>query len=323
MGRDGRGPYILRDKTHAAQVIAATKAFQRGADLPLDYEHQSQRAPVYVTPRPASGWVKWDSLVVGPSGIWGDVEWTAKASQHLTNRDYRYFSPVFWGDGPESTGNLVRIVGGALTNFPNIDLPALASQGATMPGDTLTSAKALLGMDGADDTAFLKCVGDLAKLTTAFVTHLGLPPDTGAAGLLDALTQRAKAPAEATAAQATESALAAIQAVASQAETYRKQLSQTEIDKAVSDAMAAGKLSPAMRPWAVALASQTPESFTAFTKAMPAIFAHLVDPAARQMAGRTAAPPTGEGEHGLTAGQLAVCSQMNVSPEDYRKTVKG
>lgn len=320
-GRDGAGPYTVRDKAHAAQVIAVTKAFQRGADLPVDYEHQNQRKPELAY-KPAAGWIKPDTLVVRPNGIWGSAEWTATASQGIAKKEFRYFSPVFTHD---QQGNVIRIVGGALTHFPNLELTALASQGATMPGDTMTSAKALLGLDGADDATFLKCCGDLAKLTKAFITHLGLPADTGAAGLLDALMQKVNNPpptATATASQAPEvlAAVEAIQAVASQAQAYREQLSQTQVDKAVEDAMRSGRVSPAMRPWATALASQDPASFGRFLEAMLPIFSTLFK---SEFDGRPQLPPKDNSGGGLTAGQLAVCSQMGMSPEDYRKNMEG
>lgn len=321
-GRDGRGPYTLRDKAHAAQVIAATKAHQRGADLPVDYEHQTQMALQNGRPAPAAGWIKADRLEAGPNGIWGAVEWTATSSKHLENREYRYLSPVF---NHTKDGTVLRIVGAALTNLPNLELTALASQGATMPGDTLTSAKALLGLDGADDATFLACCGNLAKMTQALVKHLGLPPETSAAGVLDALMQGANkttAPDTATASQAPElAALAAIQAIASQAESYRQQISQVQVDQAVAAAMREGKISPAMKPWATALASQSPESFSGFLNSMPPVFADLMKSA---FAGRPAVPPTsGSNPAGLTTSQLAVCSQMGMSPEDYSKTLKG
>lgn len=319
MGSNGRGPYILRDKVHAAQVIANTTAYQRRADLPVDYEHQNQLAP-HLKPKPAAGWINPGSLVVGPNGIWGEAEWTEIAAQNISAREYRYFSPVFTHD---QQGNVIRIVGGALTHFPNLELTALASQGATMPGDTMTSAKALLGLDGADDATFLKCCGDIAKLTKAFITHLGLSADTGAAGVLDALMQKAnKPPATATASQTPEvlAAVEAIQAVASQAQAYRDQLSQAQVDKAVSDAMDAGKVSPAMRDWAIALASQSPDAFQGFLKTMPPVFSELLK---SDFSHRQVAHPANGDSSGLNAGQLAVCSQMGMSPEDYRKNLEG
>lgn len=314
VGRDGRGPYVLRDMAHAKQVIAATVAHQRGADLPIDYEHQSQLAPPSVSARPAAGWIKANNLEVGPNGIWGKVEWTATASQHIDRREYRYISPVF---RYATNGAVARIVGAALTNFPNLELTALASQGATM--DTLTSAKALLGLNGADDATFLRTCDDLVKLTKAIVVQFGLAADTSPAELLDALMQRANA-ATATASQAPDlsASIAAIQAVANQAETYRQQISQVQVETAVATAMATGKISPAMREWATALASQNPDSFQAFMATIPPIFAHLVK---SPFEGKAAIPTGGNHASGLSDHQIAICRQMNVSPDAYAKNI--
>lgn len=317
-GRDGRGPYTLRDKAHAAKVIAASRDYQRGADMPVDYEHQSQLAPPHVLPRPAAGWLKADGLEIGPNGIWGRVEWTATASAMLDDRAYRYLSPVF---NHAEDGTVLRIVGAALTNFPNLELTALASQGASMAPDTLTSAKALLGLESADDQTFLQTCGDLAKLVKAFVTRLGLPPETSPAGLMAALMEKAGG-VQATASQTDDLAatIQAVQAVASQAEILRRQVSQAQVDTMVSAAMQAGKVSPGMKPWAMALASQAPDSFAEFLATMPPIFGHIVNPT--PLPGQIR--PNRDGNTaGLTSGQLAVCSRMGIAPEDYAKNLKG
>ena len=52
-GRDGRGPWEIKDP---AAFIKATMAHQAGADLPLDYEHQSAQAGENGQPAPAAGW---------------------------------------------------------------------------------------------------------------------------------------------------------------------------------------------------------------------------------------------------------------------------
>jgi len=317
VGRDGRGPYVLRDMDHARQVIATTAAYQRGADLPIDYEHQNQRAPASVPARPAAGWIKAEGLTVGPTGIWGRVEWTATAAAHIGKREYRYLSPVFTHT-PD--GTVLRIVGAGLTAFPNLELTALASQGATM--DTLTSAKALLGLDAADDTTFLKTVGDLVKLSKVFVAQLGLPPDTGPAGLLDALTQRANERGATTAAQAPDlsATVAVIQALASQAETYRQQVTQAKVDDLVSAAMSAGKVTPAMRPWLTALAHQDFDTFKGLVNSLPPAFAHLFT---SDFKDRPPMPPgSGTAPSGLSPGQLAVCSQLGLSSDEYSQTLK-
>ena len=45
-GRDGRGPWHLRDRAHAERVIAATKAFLNGVDVLINYDHQSEYSAV-------------------------------------------------------------------------------------------------------------------------------------------------------------------------------------------------------------------------------------------------------------------------------------
>lgn len=87
----------------------------RGVDIAFDYYHDSSGD--------ASGWVKELILEDGELGteLWAVVDWTPKASQKLSDRELRYFSPDFafqWKD-PE-TGNVYKNVlfGGGLTNRP-------------------------------------------------------------------------------------------------------------------------------------------------------------------------------------------------------------
>ena len=89
-GRDGRGPYNLKD---VPAVIAATKAHFGSADIPVDYDHQIMYAKDNGQPAPAAGWIK--DFSTRPDGLWGRVEWTERAAAHLKNREFRYLSPSF------------------------------------------------------------------------------------------------------------------------------------------------------------------------------------------------------------------------------------
>ncbi len=42
--RDGRGPYRIRDKAHAEQIVDATRKFFGSADMPADRDHQMLHA---------------------------------------------------------------------------------------------------------------------------------------------------------------------------------------------------------------------------------------------------------------------------------------
>ena len=53
---------------------------QASVDLPVDYEHQSDKPGVAMAgPVPAAGWIK--ELKADALGLWGRVEWTAQARE--------------------------------------------------------------------------------------------------------------------------------------------------------------------------------------------------------------------------------------------------
>ncbi|MDR0710152.1 MAG: phage protease, partial [Spirochaetaceae bacterium] len=56
---------------------------------------------------------------------WADVEWTEKGRDALNKKEYRYISPVFYSD---EQGEINCILRAALTNTPNLQLPALNSE---------------------------------------------------------------------------------------------------------------------------------------------------------------------------------------------------
>lgn len=127
-GRDGRGPWTLEGKTHAEEVIAATRRLQGGADILFDYDHQSalSAVPGVGGMAKAAGWIKPDTLTAEADGIYGDVEWTRPAEAAILAKEYRYYSPHFRFQ--RETGRITRLVNVGLTNSPNLDVPALASQ---------------------------------------------------------------------------------------------------------------------------------------------------------------------------------------------------
>jgi phage I-like protein len=123
-GRDGRGPYKVPDP---AKVIAATQAHQKGAKLPVDFDHQLEYYTKGDTVR-AAGWI--DGLRADDDGLHGRVEWSPKAAQMIADREYRYVSPVFHHT---QSGDVVRLSSVSLVNQPNLDLISLNAERATMP----------------------------------------------------------------------------------------------------------------------------------------------------------------------------------------------
>ena len=103
--------------TDAGAVVNATRAAAGNTDLVIDFEHQTQHAKENGRPAPAAGWIR---------GLQARVEWTARAAAMLKAREYRYLSPVFFHT---RNGIVTRMEGAALTNYPALAMPALASNG--------------------------------------------------------------------------------------------------------------------------------------------------------------------------------------------------
>ncbi len=114
---DNRDP-IRVDQQALDNIIAA--GTQRGNDIVIDYEHQTLSGGE----APAAGWIK--EMQARADGLWARVDWTDKAASYITNREYRYFSPVLAMDQERRPTALLNA---GLTNFPAIThLPPLVAK---------------------------------------------------------------------------------------------------------------------------------------------------------------------------------------------------
>jgi hypothetical protein len=127
---------------------------QTGIDLPVDYEHQSESAAdTRSGPAPAAGWIK--ELKAKADGLWGRVEWTARARALIGRREYRFLSPVFLHE--RRNGRVIRLKGAGLVHTPALHLTALARQEDDMDEDDFMDRLAeVLGLaHGTDPEALL------------------------------------------------------------------------------------------------------------------------------------------------------------------------
>lgn len=241
-GRDGRGPYRLDDK-------AVLEAFARGGiDLPIDYDHQTLEADAKAGPVPAAGWIK--ALEARDGALWGRVEWTPKAAELITQKEYRFLSPVFRHD---KTGRVLALEGAGLTHYPNLDLEPVAHA----KGDTM----------------------DIKPLAEA----LGAAPDAD----LEALVAHAKSLKEAASRQPDPAEwvpMSQHKAVADALAKLQTEISAEKAEAAVRAAMSAGKLAPAMKDWALSYASKDPEGFAHWCEKAPAILPPEGDKSAHRVA---------------------------------------
>jgi phage I-like protein len=240
-GRDGRGPYTL----DAQAVLAAYAA--NGADLPIDYDHQSLTADEKAGPVPAAGWIK--ELQAREDGIWARVEWTPRAAELLAHKEYRYLSPVFryrTGDG-----RVVALSGAGLTHNPNLYLRAAASRKESHAMTIPEKLAALLGVpaDCTEDEAVAACQRLIDRIEAAEAAHARQPDP------------------------AQYVPIALHKQVADQLAALQADLARREAEAAVEAAMSARKVSPGMKEWALAYASRDLEGFRAFVAAAPEIVA--------------------------------------------------
>lgn len=272
-GRDGRGPYQLDGKS-VLEIFA-----QWGADLSVDYEHQSLNTLDNGQPAPAAGWVK--SLELRDDGIWGRVEWTDRAAAMIAAREYRYLSPVFDYD---RGGVVFRLLNVGLTNNPNLYLTALnrregfSSAHSTKGGnvdlkDIIERLRYMLNLPSLATPE--EVVAELDKLkaligqpeTQAMRQALALPDTAGVGEIIRAAHGRVTGAPD----PGQYIPRAEYDRVAHSLQQLQQQTADNDVEKAVREAMAAGKVAPASADWARSYCRRDPKGFAEFVSAAPAL----------------------------------------------------
>ena len=249
----------------------------RNTDIVIDYDHQSLYTRENGHPAPAAGWFR--------SARWDEttgltatnVKWTDKATEHIRKNEYRYVSAVFLYD---RDGVVQEIISVALTNTPALDnLPPLQAVLSRYQQEHIN-------MPQPDNTETLN------KLTEQVATLSSEKAQLS--GQIAALTAERdslkKAMAERDAADAEAKA---------QAETAEK-------EKLITAALSENKLIPAQKSMAEKMPLPMLKEFLSV--------AEQIADLSRQTKDKSSAnDPT----HGLTEKELAICSKMHCSPEQY------
>jgi phage I-like protein len=319
-GRDGRGPFRL---ANAARVIAATEALGLTAGVPIDYDHATDFAAPKGRPAPAAGWIR--KLEERDGALWGCVDWTPHGAKAITSREYRYISPVFQYS-PD--GAVTRLLRAGLTNNPNLYLTAISARAAAVAAphpegsnamDTLLQQ--LCEMLGLDDDAspdeVLAAVralsegarGDDDENDDPENDQDGARGDDGADDDDDGAADAMRAGAD----PARYVAVAQFQRVLGELNQMRVERANERAERAVDDAIKAGKLIPAQRQWAISYCQADFKGFAAFAARQPAAFGTGFESAAATFI----APPALAAKAALTATETAICAQLGLRPEDY------
>ena len=104
----GKEPAFLSE-VNAQKII--DRFTKRGVDMVIDYEHQT----LSESEAPAAGWI---SKLWWEKGIKCKVKWTDRAKTYLREKEYRYFSPVFFVK--KDNRQIISLYNVALTNVPRL-----------------------------------------------------------------------------------------------------------------------------------------------------------------------------------------------------------
>lgn len=167
---DKRGPYKIAD---AAKLIQASLNAHHGR-IPVDENHATDLAAPTGGPSPARGWIV--EMQPRSDGIYGRVEWSSAGAALMSEKAYRYISPVFIVDKAGTVLDMPRV---SLTNTPNLlGMAALHSQ-ETNDMDLLTQLRNILGLGADADEAAV-----LAKLKDALTSSAAMNSIAKVAGIV-------------------------------------------------------------------------------------------------------------------------------------------
>ncbi|MFW6027277.1 MAG: phage protease [bacterium] len=277
--RDGRKPWRVLS---ASTLVQRSEEYAGGRGIPVDYEHQTDKAEVNGQPAPAAGWI--EKLESRKDGVWGLVRWTERAAAHIREREYRFISPTFNHD---KAGIVIRILRAALTNKPALELKALAAtETATMNlnEEQFADLQGLLNLnEDADGAQVLAAVRELNETATAAT------PD----------------PAKYVPIEALEAATAELNKVS-------QGVTQERAERCVADEIGRGRLPPFLKEWATQLCTVNKPAFDSFVEKTGKTLAPLFErgPASGKRPGEATA---------LTAEEQAVCNNMGLTAEDFQK----
>ncbi|MDM4471363.1 phage protease [Klebsiella michiganensis] len=251
----------------ATALIAA--ADERTTPYVLDYEHQTLRAKKNGQPAPASGWFKTLEWREGEGLFATGVDWTEVAAAYIDKKEYRFISPVFLYD---TDGRVRTLLHAALTNTPALDdmdevLLAAASLIASTTYEDTTMDELLEQLRWFLGLPLSATKEDVLAELQKLINKIKAADSEAAAGLawingleasVAALTSQVETPDPALWVSVDIMNQAIEQARASGDEQIA-QLTLQQSSELIQAALSDGRLLPAQKGWAEALAKSSPD----------------------------------------------------------------
>lgn len=287
---------------------------RHGVDVVVDYEHQTLDG----VQAPAAGWVK--ELSIQDGHIVAKVEWTDRAAEYLKNREYRYLSPVI--TVRKLDGKATGLHSLALTNTPAIDHmdPIVNSSTYNKGGQHTMDPKELAKLLGLPEDATPEQVTEALAAVLAELKQLkedGKAPPPGGEetvankAVCELLGLKSGAATSDVTAKIMELKGGIIDGVNVMAElkSLKDAMARRDADEAVTQALKAGKITPAQKKWAVSYALSDPKGFADFAAKAPQVVPmDQIIPDG---------PDTPAG--GMDEATRLVCKQLGINEEDVKK----
>ncbi|RRW90601.1 phage protease [Pandoraea apista] len=310
----------------AAQRIVTAFA-SRKKPMVLDYEHQTLSAATSGIQAPAAAWIKAVEWREGEGLFATDVEWTARASQYVEAKEYRFISPVFTYD---ADGNVLQLINAALTNNPaldDLDEVMLAAACRLMATTSLLHTPTAPEKEShmKELLAALRLLLNLPESATeaqALVALNALATKVGATAaasvdlveLLDERDTRIAALTSATPDPAKYVPIETMTALRQQIAALTHQSQQGQLETVITAALSDGRLLPAQESWARELGKSSFAQLTQYLSTAEPIAALRTT----QTGGRE--PNGGKPIDAMDDSALAVCRQMGLSADEFNKT---
>ena len=259
---------FLHDAESQRMVVANAQA--QVNDMVVDFEHQT----LLGTEAPAAGWINRKTIAAqGDEGTWANVDWTPRASQRITNKEYRYVSPVFLIR--KSDRRVVALLNVALTNQPNIDgmVPLINKAVGAQPAVNSKEETNMELMQWLIALLKLPSTATMDEVKAALQAELS---DDGPVANKAVLTALGLADT-ATESEVTGTIMAMKQSHTQQADLSGKvtelqnKLSLRDATEAVDLAVNSGKITPAQKDWAIDYAKRDLPGFQVFVAKAPVV----------------------------------------------------
>ena len=280
--------------------------------LVIDENHATDLSAPRGGASPAMGWMT--GLRTGNGGsIQADVEWTKRGEQAVLNREYSFISPVFLHD---EQGQITVVLRAALTNSPNLQLPALNGEQSSLElpeKNTMEVSmnKELCAALGLPETATeAEAIAAAQGLRSKAALNAAKEPQDKSAQTdsskvdLAAYAPRADLNAALEKATAAEARIAELNAAAT----------RKEAEAAVDEAIKAGKFAPASRELYLNLCADQNglETFREIAAKTPAVIG-------TETQAPEGAPPAAGSGAALNAEETALAKAMGYTAGEFQK----